>query len=202
MLVSTLILRSSTLYHVRQTSAWSPADISVQYDQVRYNITSKGNPFVGAGPEVDRVWREISYDMGDQWISQSDISKLDMPETSLKVNHPTTGEEGYRVGMEVFHHLHCLNLLRRVTYREYYEPLGGEFSHGPEVLQAHTDHCIEVLRQNIQCNADIGLFTFYMIPGDPLAWPELNSKHVCRNFEGVRKWALDHSVGNMEVLEH
>jgi hypothetical protein len=64
-----------------------------------------------------------------------------------------------------------------------------------------TDHCIEVLRQNIQCNADIGLFTFYMIPNDPLAWPELNSKHVCRNFDGVRKWALEHSVGNMEVIE-
>ncbi|KAH0494725.1 hypothetical protein TgHK011_008316 [Trichoderma gracile] len=179
----------------------TPADTSVQYKQVRYNITSKGNPFVGAGPEVDRVWREISYDMGDQWIPKSDISKLDMPETSLKVNHPITGEEGYRVGMEVFHHLHCLNLLRRVTYREYYEPLGGEFSHGPEVLQAHTDHCIEVLRLNIQCNADIGLFTFYMVPDDPLAWPQLNSKHVCRDFEGVRQWALDHSVGNMEVLE-
>ncbi|QYS97828.1 hypothetical protein H0G86_005039 [Trichoderma simmonsii] len=201
MLASTLILRSSTLLLVRQISAWSPADIAVQYDHVRYNLTTKGNPFVGAGPEVDRVWREISYDMGDQWISKSDLWKLDMPETSLKTNHPTTREEGYRVGMEVFHHLHCLNLLRRVTYKEYYEPLGGEFAHGPEALQAHTDHCIEVLRQNIQCNADIGLFTFYMIPDDPLAWPELNSKHVCRNFDNVRKWALDHSVGNMEVLE-
>ncbi|PTB35199.1 hypothetical protein M441DRAFT_84843 [Trichoderma asperellum CBS 433.97] len=205
MLVMTMIMRSSTLYHIRQVSAWSPADVSVQYSHVRYNITTKGNPFVGAGPEVDKAWREISYDMGDQWIPKHDISKLDMPETSLKVNHPITGEEGYRVGMEVFHHLHCLNLLRRVTYKDYYEPLGGEFGHGPEALQAHTgifiDHCIEVLRQNIQCNADIGLFTFYMIPDDPLAWPELNSKHVCRNFDNVRRWALDHSVGNMEVLE-
>lgn len=76
--------------------------------------------------------------MGDQWISKSDLSKLDMPETSLKVDHPDTGEEGYRVGMEVFHHLHCLNLLRRVTYKEYYEPLGGEFSKGPEALKGHT----------------------------------------------------------------
>ncbi|KAM0452002.1 hypothetical protein ACHAPV_009725 [Trichoderma viride] len=202
MLIVTILLRSSTLYHIRQISAWSPADVSVQYSHVRYNLTTKGNPFVGAGPEVDKAWREISYDMGDQWMPKHDISKLDMPDTSLKVNHPITGEEGYRVGMEVFHHLHCLNLLRRVTYKEYYEPLGGEFGHGPGALQAHTDHCIEVLRQNIQCNADIGLFTFYMIPDDPLAWPELNSKHVCRNFDKVRRWALDHSVGNMEVLEH
>ena len=61
-----------------------------------------------------------------------------MPETSLKVNNPQTGEEGYRVGMEVFHQLHCINLLRRVTYKDYYEPLGGEFAKGPEELQKHT----------------------------------------------------------------
>ncbi|KIX96926.1 uncharacterized protein Z520_07040 [Fonsecaea multimorphosa CBS 102226] len=195
-----ITIRSSTLKHVRGFSAWSPAESAVEFNSVRYNITTKGNRFVGAGPEVDKAWREISYDVGDQWIPKSDIKHLEMPKTSLKVNHPETGEEGYRVGMEVFHQLHCINLLRRVTYKEYYEPLGGEFGKGPEELQRHTDHCIEVLRLNIQCNADIGLFTFYMIEGDPLAWPELNSKHVCRNFDQVRQWALEHSVGNMEVL--
>ena len=192
-------LQLSTLKHVQQFSAWSPAANAVHYDTVKYNITSKSNKFVGAGPEVDKAWREISYDMGDQWIPKSALPKLG-DSSSLLVNHPHTGEEGYRVGMEVFHQLHCINLLRRVTYKEYYEPLGGEFGHGPEALRKHTDHCLEVLRLNIQCNADIGLFTFYMVEGDPLAWPQLNSNHVCRNFEGIREWALDNSVGNMEVL--
>jgi hypothetical protein len=76
--------------------------------------------------------------VGDQWISKDDVARLGMPETSLKVDNPRTGEEGYRVGMEVFHQLHCINLLRRVTYKEYYDPLGGEFSKGPEALQRHT----------------------------------------------------------------
>ncbi|KAH0841043.1 hypothetical protein FOPE_06432 [Fonsecaea pedrosoi] len=178
-----ITIRSSTLEHVREFSAWSPADTAVEFKPIKYNVTTSGNRFVGAGPEVDEAWREISYDVGDQWISKSDIKHLGMPEWSLQVNHPETGEEGYRVGMEVFHQLHCINLLRRVTYKEYYEPLGGEFGKGPEELQRHT-----------------GLFTFYMIEGDPLAWPELNSKHVCRNFDKVRQWAVDHSVGNMEVL--
>jgi hypothetical protein len=129
---------TSTVEHVRKYSAWSPADVSVTYNRVNYNITPKQNPFVGQGPKVDKAWREISYDMGDQWISKSDLSRLGMPEWHLKVDHPMTGEEGYRVGMEVFHHLHCLNLLRRVTYREYYEGLGGEFGHGRKQLQAHT----------------------------------------------------------------
>lgn len=80
MLAMTVLLRSSTLSHIRQISAWckliitrydiskqlmvytAPADVSVQYSHVRYNLTTKGNRFVGAGPEVDEAWREISYD--------------------------------------------------------------------------------------------------------------------------------------------
>ena len=44
------------------TSFTAPADVSVRYGHVRYNITTKENRFVGAGPEVDEAWREISYD--------------------------------------------------------------------------------------------------------------------------------------------
>lgn len=76
--------------------------------------------------------------MGDQWISKADLAKLDMPQSSVTVDNPRTGEEGYRVGVEVFHQLHCLNLLRKVTYKEYYQPLGGELAVEREALQAHT----------------------------------------------------------------
>lgn len=133
-----LRLRLQTLNYVQQFSAYSPAASAVQYDNVKFNITTKSNRFVGAGPDVDRAWREISYDMGDQMISPYELSILNMPESSLKVKHPRSGVEGYRVGMEVFHQLHCINLLRRVTYKEHYEPMGGEFAAGPEALKTHT----------------------------------------------------------------
>lgn len=74
-------------------------------------------------------------------------------------------------------------------------------SYAPSIdLILAPDHCIEVLRLNAQCYADVGVFTFYMVPGDPLAWPQLNSNHKCRNFDQIREWAVDHSVGNMELL--
>lgn len=64
------------------------------------------------------------------------------------------------------------------------------------------DHCLEILRLNIQCHGDIGMFTFYMLEGDPLPWPELDqSTHVCRNFDKIRDWALTNSIGNMERPE-
>ena len=40
----------------------APAAEAVEYQSVKFNVTTKGNRFVGAGPEVDKAWREISYD--------------------------------------------------------------------------------------------------------------------------------------------
>lgn len=55
-------LQPVTLGYVREFSAWSPADTSVEYNAVWYNFTTKDKPFVGAGPEVDKAWRAISFD--------------------------------------------------------------------------------------------------------------------------------------------
>ena len=129
---------TTTLAYTQKYSAWSPAASSVAYSTVKYNLSTSDNRFVGKGPVADKAWREISFDMGDQWISNEDMSRLGMPEWHLKVDHPRTGETGYRVGVEVFHQLHCLNLLRKVTYKDYYGSRGGEFGKGPEALQMHT----------------------------------------------------------------
>jgi hypothetical protein len=72
-------------------------------------------------------------------ITPAELGKIDMPVNSLTVKHPKTGVEGYRVGLEVFHQLHCVNLLRQVSYKEYYTELGnGNFAGSQEELQMHT----------------------------------------------------------------
>lgn len=53
-------------------------------------------------------------------VSKADFPKLGKPADALQVTDPKTGETGYRVGLEVFHQLHCLNLLRMSTYPEHY----------------------------------------------------------------------------------
>ncbi|PQE13904.1 tat pathway signal sequence protein [Rutstroemia sp. NJR-2017a BBW] len=200
---SAYFTRVSTLRHVQEYSAWSPAAKAVEYERVKFNNTmGTGSPYVGFGPEVDRAWRAISYDVGDQMITPDKLDVIGMPDTHLKVKDPKTGVEGYRVGLEVFHQLHCINLLRQVTYRDWYEDISGEFKEGPEGLRMHTDHCLEILRMNVQCNADVGVFTLYMLEGDPAPWPELNSWHVCRNFDAVLDWAMENSVGIMEKHEN
>ena len=89
-------------------------------------------------------------------ISANDLSRLGMPKSSLEVTHPETGQKGYRVGVEAFHQLHCINLLRRVTYKDYYEPLGGEFKAGPQALQMHTGtlRCSITSQHHQDCRRD------------------------------------------------
>lgn len=60
------------------------------------------------------------------------------------------------------------------------------------------DHCIETLRLNLMCQSDIGIFTFRTYPeygyeSDDY-WPDFSTMHTCRNFEDIRKWAIQKTV--------
>ena len=80
----------------------------------------------------------ICHAVPDQMVSMDDFPKLQKPEDSLKVTNPKTGETGYRVGLEVFHQLHCLNLLRMATYPDYYTKVEwSDTNDKPEVVRAH-----------------------------------------------------------------
>ncbi len=76
--------------------------------------------------------------MGDQVITDAELDIIEMPKDHLRAKHPKTGVEGYRVGLEVFHQLHCINLLRQVTYQDYYFDKSGDIAAGEETLQMHT----------------------------------------------------------------
>lgn len=111
----------------------------VEYQTVRYDITpeTKKTEYVGYGPEVDKAWDHITYDVGDQMISKEALDRLGLDPKSLKITDPKSGKEGYRVGIQVFHQLHCLNLLRQSTYGKYYSHQGGDIEVEPEDLRGH-----------------------------------------------------------------
>ena len=56
-------------------------------------------------------------------------------------------------------------------------------------------HCLDILRQQLMCTVDIGLLgQVWWNREMPLAYPDFNTKHTCRNFEEVRKWAEAHQA--------
>jgi hypothetical protein len=55
-------------------------------------------------------------------------------------------------------------------------------------------HCIEMLRQFVMCHADIGLVASHWITNADHPWPDFNTKKVCRDFDGILDWVLEHQA--------
>lgn len=56
-------------------------------------------------------------------------------------------------------------------------------------------HCLDILRQQLMCTVDIGVLgQVWWNREKPTAYPDFNTKHTCRNFEDVRKWAETHQA--------
>lgn len=145
-------------------------------------------------------------------ITRDELDNLGLDPSSLTIKDPKTGKEGYRVGIQVFHQLHCLNLLRQATHSDYYSHTGGDIDVEPEDLRGHlgkrlqeptikstvltqyADHCIEFLRTNIMCQSDTGVFPFRYYDGYEGHWPDFSTLHTCRNFSAIREWAFEHAV--------
>ena len=53
------------------------------------------------------------------------------------------------------------------------------------------DHCLDMLRQKIMCDGDVGLITLNWVTVRKEPWPDFNTKHTCRNFENIQQWAHD-----------
>ncbi len=224
----------STADFVSKFSSYSPARVAVQYVSGTFNATQgRDSGYVGTSNETEEMWNWVTVDMGDQMITPEELKLVNKPETSVKVKDPKTGKEGYRIGLEVFHQLHCLNLIRKSTYRDQYNGKGDFAEEDEGKIRAHlgintrtplspshfnpidlsdapkfgqmltypTDHCLEMLRMNIMCQVDIGVITFHELPdkpGDP--WPDFSSLHVCRDFDAVRKWAIENTVANDDIF--
>jgi hypothetical protein len=201
--LSTILFILSTSRHLvsydiyrGQPSLYAAAPPGLDYQTKRFSIDTlvKDSEYVGYGPKVDKAWNHIASDVGDQMISPQELDRLGLDPTSLKIEDRETGEFGYRAGMQVFHQLDCLNLLRKDSFRDYYSSQSREF-HGPRrVLRRRLDYCIESLRMSLMCQSDVGVFTYRHVEGISGQWPDLNGMRTCRNFDSIRNWAADNSI--------
>lgn len=112
-------------------------DIGLRYENVRFNSTlfSSTKYRENASVEVDAAWEELgtsckpkfhqcfhstTYMSQVKFIIVSDDVAIDagIPAKNAKLT-PKNGHDRYAAGVEVFHHLHCLNLLRKAAWFNY-----------------------------------------------------------------------------------
>ncbi|KAF7188125.1 Cyclochlorotine biosynthesis protein O [Pseudocercospora fuligena] len=155
-----------------RTDGWT---LEIEWDKSIPRYT--GTPNV----EVDTAWHELLLATTFNRSGES---------ASFAVGKTYQYSDGnYLMGLEVFHALHCLNRIRKELYHDHYS---GDWSEEPPAESVlHKDHCIDYLRQYIQCNADLTPMWAeerYIHRG-PLLKP--HQPHTCRDFDRLYQWIMN-----------
>ena len=58
----------------------------------------------------------------------------------------------------------------------------------------HLDHCIDIIRQQLMCKADVTPLTWVRDPVDGKAKEVAQVIHTCNNFQSVRDWVMEHKL--------
>lgn len=171
---------------------WGPAKASIKAEQVtftsslKYNATTKeiyreidhSQPqYVGTpSPEIDAAWDTLLH---GQYLLLSD-------EEAAELENPVPVEGLWISEVEVMHSLHCLNTLRKALAPDYY----AEHNYFRLQLQPiHIEHCIEQLRQSIQCAGDLTPVPIRPLgEGRELKLVGTPMTHTCRDWSSFRNW--------------
>lgn len=98
------------------------------------------------------------------------------------------------VQLDVFHQIHCLNRLRKLLYPQvYHTDISSGSEESADALN-HLEHCVESLRQSLQCSSDISTIYWQWSPKFQHMLGNPATTHTCRDFEHIREWAVQHKL--------
>ncbi|KAK2052153.1 hypothetical protein LY76DRAFT_671981 [Colletotrichum caudatum] len=183
----------------RELSTISPAFEAVRYKapdhyNAEFRQTNKwrGPPGTHSN-EIDIAWHEIELGAGGIRVTEEEVKLLNMTDSPEMPFHKIPEEQGggYLAMLEVFHLLHCLNSLRMGLFYNYDHYKFLDEGVPDENIHSHFDHCIDMLRMNLQCQADVTPALFVDPLNNPLrrdALPNWSSMHTCRDFDAILDW--------------
>ncbi|KAL1610645.1 hypothetical protein SLS60_002315 [Paraconiothyrium brasiliense] len=158
---------------------------------------------VRTGSEADSAWETVGSNIAPIIINSTEVLALGKdPSTAVKApSELNLGSDAYIAGMDVFHHLHCLDKLRReISYKHYHEADEGP-SPGSELHEAHINHCLDVLAQALRCTGSVDMVTFNWVEGHRMPQPDFNNRKVCRDFDALREWTVENGVDSDEFFK-
>jgi hypothetical protein len=131
----------------QQMSNWSPAlEIFNDDEMTEQRFVGRLREITGwrrpPSPTIDALWDDITYPEGGLVrLSKEELERINAPEYAAQYTEDMEG--GYIAGIEVLHQLHCLNMMRKTMYLDYYLPKMKEWRDNPETLKYHLDMSAE-----------------------------------------------------------
>ena len=86
-------------------------------------------------------------------------------------------------------------MLRKAAFTGYpgYNPPRME-EQDDQMRWIHLGHCVDMILQNIKCNANPDLITLAWVEGKKVPWADFSIIHKCRDFDTIVKWNKENSV--------
>ncbi|CAG8971744.1 hypothetical protein HYALB_00007224 [Hymenoscyphus albidus] len=176
---------------------YSPVQHLLSYELREFGTGKPGDPspyFGEPSTKLDRAWRDL-YPSVYQLIPKESAAQL-VEKTLIFPHDP---QRRYVVELEVFHLIHCLNMIRKSTRPDYYKGFapGIVNSHTEDLLfgPEHVSHCIESIRQAIMCHVDVTPYTWIWNSTSGHMQNVFATPHTCRNFDAIRDWARPENNG-------
>ncbi|THU87172.1 hypothetical protein K435DRAFT_970007 [Dendrothele bispora CBS 962.96] len=167
--------------------SYTPAESAIDYTLVEFRLGFQTQLEIYEQPpsaEVDEAWDNLTR------YSIAQVSR----ETALKLPNRTwpvseTGLPGhYVIAPNVFHSLHCLNLIRQGLHRDYYHSLPGNAG---IKIPGHLDHCLSHIRQSLMCAGDMTPNVYQWSNSHGRAILRTDVPHTCRDFGKLREWVRE-----------
>ncbi|KAB8276944.1 hypothetical protein BDV30DRAFT_235187 [Aspergillus minisclerotigenes] len=140
---------------ISKMSTWSPMLEAVEYEWRHFHEEAPNKYYGKPNDELEQAWGKL-WQYGSTGVPDSKLHLLNKSRAIDWKYLPNELGGGIEAFFEGFHQIHCLDLVRQYTYRDEYDySLNPAFLRQPSVFYNHVDHCIETLRINIMCTADV-----------------------------------------------
>ncbi|KAI1809102.1 hypothetical protein GGS20DRAFT_369052 [Poronia punctata] len=170
---------------------YSPAADAIEY-QYRA-IIPNDTRFTGhPGPE----WEQSIHGLMEATlirISEEELKQSNSDSIPLK-------DGGYAAGLGIGHNLHCVKKIKQFIYREYFYPDLSKDKDHFDYVQAHADHCLDFLRQDMLCHVDYTLYTLYW--GErrqDIPTHQIPKYRKCVNWDKLHLW-MQSRAANTDML--
>lgn len=163
-------------------------------------------------------WRSQIVDQ-NLFVEGEDLEKLGVLDEGVKLPNG-----GYYASLMVYHQLHCLvslksyewstrthnsqKRLHHYFYEEHYFPNitekerehdrkhNGRLSQGRDIESILTPivHCLDLIRQGLQCQGDITLLTMRWGKHQAIPLGNFSAPHECVNWNRLQNWSKERSM--------
>jgi hypothetical protein len=148
-----------------------------------YHVHSPNEPTYVGPPdeEMDKAWDTLLKNR--YFTVTEEEAEMTFGKPHGVYNH--TNGDGYLVGLDVLHTLHCVNQLRKALDKDYYYNKQTKKGY-PD--RAHRDHCLDHIRQQLMCHADLTPIPVIWYEGLGRSFVQSDVVHTCRDWDSIKEF--------------